>query len=254
MAAVPAPAHAAAATAAGSRLRRRARRRDRRRGGGRGPDLDGSQLQRPGDHVPRGPRVWPRGPPLPDGDPRASRWLRSRSRCGSPRSERDWYGMPDLGDPARIVALAALLATRVPPVAGPREADRMADRRRRHIAAGGGRCARRTGTFGDPPRLAVLGRGRGRGRACCAAPGLRRAALDDSDGGRAFVERGPPDRRAAGCRWAGRSRADVDDEAIRLSGFEAGLAGLLGRRAADADPAPSASAASSSGSAHSCRS
>ena len=138
------------------------------------------------------------------------------------RSERDWVGMPDLGDPARIVALAALLATRVPPVTGPPEADRMAS-----IVAGA--TSRREaigalvdGTFGNPPRLlswdeatAVV--------ALLRSPGLRRAALDGSGVVAASWNeaRRTVERRAAGGPI---DETDVDDEVIRLFGFEASLA------------------------------
>ena len=140
------------------------------------------------------------------------------------RSERDWFGMPDLGDPERIVALAALLATRVPPISGPPEADRMASIVARASSRREAVGALVDGTFGNPPRLlawdeatavVVLLRG----------PGLRRAVLDGSGVvAAAWNEaRRTVERRAAGGPI---DETDVDDEVIRLFSFEASLANL----------------------------
>jgi hypothetical protein len=140
------------------------------------------------------------------------------------RSERDWFGMPDLGDPERVVALARLLATRVPAVSGPPELDRMAgivsaaSSRRMAIGALADR------PFGSPPRPLAWDEA-GVVVSLLRGPRLRRAALDASDTlAAAWTEaRRTIERRALGGPV---DEGDVDDEVVRLLGFERRLGGL----------------------------
>jgi hypothetical protein len=140
------------------------------------------------------------------------------------RPDRDWFGIPDLGNPEGIVSLAGLLATRVPAGTGPTEAERMADMvsqvRSRREAIG----ALADRKFGTPPRrlswteASVV-------VALLRAPVIRRAALDASD---ALVASWTEARLSVERRAAGGpiDEDKVDDEVVRLLGFEARLAGL----------------------------
>ena len=134
------------------------------------------------------------------------------------REDRDWFGIPDLGDPQRIVALAALLATRVPANTGPTEAERMAgivrglNSRREAIGALADR------QFGKPPRPLTWSE-ESVVVALLRAPIFRRVALDGSELlSASWAEaRRTMERRAAGGPI---DEAKVDDEVMRLLGFE----------------------------------
>ena len=131
------------------------------------------------------------------------------------RAERDWYGLPDLGDPRRLVELAELLGAASGPLA---DATAGADSRQAAIGALADRKfgGRTTGLAWDEAAAVV---------ALLRAPRVRRAALDHSSTvATAFEEaRRTTARRAHGGPVID---ADVDEEVIRLLRFEAGLAGL----------------------------
>lgn len=138
-------------------------------------------------------------------------------------ADRAWYGLPDLGDPQRLIRLADTMAAPAPPAGSGRvEATRMAEL----IQAADSRRAA-IGTlvdngFGTPP---LAWEEASAAVAILRAPLVRRATLDHSDAvAAAWTEgRRTIERRAAG----GAIDEDaVDAEAVRLLGFEPGLAGL----------------------------
>ena len=141
------------------------------------------------------------------------------------RSDRDWYGLPDLGAPGRVVGLATLLAAPSPVAAsGPLEADRMAAA----IATAGSRQAAigalLDGTYGAPPRALDWDEAAG-AVALLRARSLRRAALDESAlvGGAWTEARRIVERRAAGGPV---DEADVDTEIVRILRLEPALGAL----------------------------
>jgi len=130
-------------------------------------------------------------------------------------AERDWYGLPNLGDPRRLVELAELLASAIGPLA---EAVAGADSRQAAIRALADRKfgGRTTGLPWDEAAALV---------ALLRAPRVRRAALDHSStvAGALQEAHRTVERRAHGGPV---NEADVDTEIIRLLTFEPGLAGL----------------------------
>jgi hypothetical protein len=131
------------------------------------------------------------------------------------RAERDWFGLPDLGDPRRLVALAGLLKAASDQMA---EAIAGADSRRMAIGALAGRKfgGSTQGLDWDEAAAAV---------AVLRAAVVRRSVMDHSSTVAAAWEeaRSTVERRARGGPV---NEADVDTEIIRLLGFEPGLAGL----------------------------
>ena len=140
------------------------------------------------------------------------------------QSERDWLGLPQLSDPADLIALATTMAAPAPaPDAGIPESGRMAkvvasaDSRRAAI----GMLIDRT--FGSPPRTLAWAEA-ATVVALLRAATVRRAGLDHSDAvAAAFAEaRRTIERHSAGPI----DEAAVDTETVRVLGYEPGLASL----------------------------
>ena len=131
------------------------------------------------------------------------------------RAERDWSGLPDLGDPRRLIELAELLAAAAGPLA---DAIAEANSRQAAISALADRKfgGRTEGMAWDEAAAVV---------ALLRAGRVRRAVLDQSSTVAAAWDeaRRTMERRAHGGPV---DEADVDAEIVRLLEFEPGLAGL----------------------------